>query len=58
MAEAIVPSVGIAFAAFCIWLTVRIVNRRERWAIDLALLAGVAALWFALIMSAWNRSNP
>jgi hypothetical protein len=21
-----------AFAAFCIWLTVRIVNRRERWA--------------------------
>jgi H+/Cl- antiporter ClcA len=24
--------VGIAFAAFCVWLTVRIVNRRERWA--------------------------
>jgi hypothetical protein len=23
---------GIAFAAICIWLTVRIVNRRERWA--------------------------
>ena len=23
---------GIAFAAFCAWLTVRIVNRRERWA--------------------------
>jgi len=23
---------GIAFAAFCVWLTVRIVNRRERWA--------------------------
>jgi hypothetical protein len=22
----------VAFAAFCIWLTVRIVNRRERWA--------------------------
>lgn len=23
---------GIAFAAFCVWLGVRIVNRRERWA--------------------------
>ena len=23
---------GVAFAAFCIWLTVRIVNRREKWA--------------------------
>jgi cytochrome bd-type quinol oxidase subunit 2 len=23
---------SVAFAAFCIWLTVRIVNRRERWA--------------------------
>ena len=24
--------VGAAFAATCIWLTVQIVNRRERWA--------------------------
>jgi hypothetical protein len=23
---------GVAFAAFCVWLTVRIVDRRERWA--------------------------
>jgi hypothetical protein len=23
---------GVAYAAFCVWLTVRIVNRRERWA--------------------------
>jgi hypothetical protein len=23
---------GVAFAAFCVWLTVRIFNRRERWA--------------------------
>jgi len=23
---------AIAFAAFCVWLAVRIVNRRERWA--------------------------
>jgi hypothetical protein len=23
---------AVAFAAFCVWLTVRVVNRRERWA--------------------------
>lgn len=23
---------GVALAAFCVWLTVRVVNRRERWA--------------------------
>jgi hypothetical protein len=23
---------GVGFVAFCVWLTVRIVNRRERWA--------------------------
>ena len=27
-----VATFGVAFAAFGIWLTVRIVNRRERWA--------------------------
>jgi len=27
-----IPAVGVAFAAFCLWLAVRIVNRRERWA--------------------------
>jgi hypothetical protein len=30
--EIIVLTFAIAFAAFCIWLTVRIINRRERWA--------------------------
>lgn len=28
----LLPTLGVAFAAFCVWLTVRIVNRRERWA--------------------------
>ncbi|HLJ12656.1 MAG TPA: hypothetical protein VKU82_15785 [Planctomycetaceae bacterium] len=27
-----VPALVAAFSAFCIWLTVRIINRRERWA--------------------------
>jgi type VI protein secretion system component VasK len=26
------PTLAVAFAAFCVWLTVRIVNRHERWA--------------------------
>jgi len=28
----VLPTLAVAFAAFCIWLAVRIVNRRERWA--------------------------
>jgi len=28
----VIAVLGIVFAAFCIWLTVRFVNRRERWA--------------------------
>jgi len=28
----ILPVLAFAFAAFCVWLAVRIVNRRERWA--------------------------
>jgi hypothetical protein len=30
--DVVLPALGVAFAAFCLWLTVRIVNRRERWA--------------------------
>jgi hypothetical protein len=28
----LLQALTVAFAAFCVWLTVRIVNRRERWA--------------------------
>ena len=28
----LLPILAVAFAAFCVWLTARIVNRRERWA--------------------------
>src|SRR5436190_24248622 len=28
----LLPTLGVAFAAFCVWLVVRVVNRRERWA--------------------------
>jgi len=41
----IVATVAIAFTAFCIWLTVHIVNRRERWAKRL----GIATLMIVLL---------
>jgi hypothetical protein len=47
---------AITFAASCVWLTVRIINRRERWAIRVAvscavlfvIAVGLAALSFYL----------
>ena len=39
---------GVAFAAFCVWLTVRIINRREQWAKwTLAAVVGVPMLYVA-----------
>ena len=39
---------GIAFVVFCVWLTVRIVNRRERWAKrTLAAVVGLPVLYVA-----------
>ena len=35
---------SVPFAAYCVWLTVRIVNRRERWAIKVAIFLGIACL--------------
>ena len=32
---------GVAVAAFCLWLTVRIVNRRERWAKWMAVIVAL-----------------
>ena len=40
---------GVVFAAFCVWLTVRIVNRRERWARWTA--AGLVALSATYLLS-------
>src|SRR5258707_10714891 len=30
--EILIPALAVAFTAFCVWLAVRIVNRKERWA--------------------------
>jgi hypothetical protein len=44
---------GFAFAAFSIWLTVRVINRHERWAKwTLALAVVVPALYVASVVPA------
>ena len=44
----VLPTMTVAFAAFCVWLTVRIVNRRERWAKwTLAAVVGLPVLYVA-----------
>jgi hypothetical protein len=40
----LLPALAVAFAAFCVWLVVRIVNRRERWAKWTAVAILVAVL--------------
>jgi hypothetical protein len=40
------PALAVAFAALCIWLAVRIINRRERWAKwTLAAIVGLPVLY-------------
>ncbi len=41
----ILPFLGAAFAAFIIWLAVRIVNRRERWAKRTAMAFIILAMY-------------
>jgi hypothetical protein len=43
------PALGVTLAAFAVWLTVRIINRRERWAIWTAVLL-VALVGYPLSM--------
>ena len=44
------PTLAVAFAAFCVWRTVRIVNRRERWAKwTLAVVVGMPVLVIAAV---------
>lgn len=45
MSEAIFAVLGVTSTAFCIWLTVRIVNRRERWAKRTAVAIVVLAIY-------------
>jgi hypothetical protein len=44
----VLPALAVAVATFCVWLTVRIVNRRERWA---KWIAGVIAVLAVLYVA-------
>src|SRR5262245_46669485 len=62
MDDAILAVFGVTFSAFCIWLTVRIVTRRERWAIWTAvwlsegfLILGSA---YSTIFYGWLTATP
>ncbi len=44
----LLAALGVSFAAFCVWLGVRIINRRERWAKwTLAVAIGLPVLYVA-----------
>jgi len=55
----VLPVLGLIFAAFCIWLGVRLVNRREQWAKwTLATVAGLPLLYVASFGPAcWASSH-
>jgi uncharacterized membrane protein YidH (DUF202 family) len=51
---------GVAFAAFCVWLTVRIVNRREKWAertLAAALIVALIGYPLSLGPFVWLRDH-
>jgi len=48
MIDAILTVMGVALSAFAVWLTVRIINRRERWA---KRMAGALAIALAYPLS-------
>jgi hypothetical protein len=48
MSEILFAVAGVAIAAFCIWLTARIINRRELWANRTAAALAVALVVYPL----------
>ena len=52
MIKAIFPALCVAFAAFAVWLAVRLVNRQERWAKQTAIGMGAALVLFLALAPA------
>jgi len=48
--EQFLAVLGVVFAAFCVWLTVRIINQREKWAICAAASLAAATIIFSLVI--------
>jgi predicted permease len=57
----VLPTLAVTFAAFCVWLTVRVVNRRERrarWtAVAFALLLPSAYLMASYVINGVPRGE-
>ena len=51
---AILGASGVAFAAFCIWLVVRIINRREQWALGLAIIIATWVVMSGIVLCAYQ----
>jgi hypothetical protein len=50
-----IPVLGVAFAAFSVWLAVRIINRRERWAKRTAVVLVTTGLFVSAYVTAYTR---
>jgi hypothetical protein len=59
LSELILPALGLLIAAFCIWLAVRVVNRRERWAKRTALGLTIVLVFYPLSLgpACWITSR-
>jgi len=49
----VLPALAVVFAAFCVWLGVRVFNRRERW----AMWTAAATLCAVALIAASQESN-
>jgi cytochrome bd-type quinol oxidase subunit 2 len=56
----VLPIVGVAYAAICVWLTVRIVNRREKWAKQTAAVVAFVPILYVLSFGpvCWATAAP
>jgi len=50
----LLSTLAVAYAAICVWLVVRIINRRERWAKWTAVVLAVTSA----LLTIWWLSSP
>lgn len=52
----VLPALAVAYAAVCVWLAVRIINRREKWASWTAVALLVVSIFLAYAI--WWLTRP
>lgn len=62
MEDVIFAALGVSLSAICIWLAVRVITRRERWAIWTAVLLthviGLMGSAYCVIFYGWLTATP